>query len=78
MGVLTHSNEEDSGLSRTYVERAARAGRLLVQACSWLMLSLMVQTARADRDERLEQLLSLSGIAAVMTSYPQQSCIDPA
>lgn len=36
------------------------------------MLLLMVQAAEADRDERLEQMLSLSDIAAVMISYPEQ------
>ena len=36
------------------------------------MLLLLVQSVHADRDKRLEHMLSLSGIADVMTGYPEQ------
>jgi len=36
------------------------------------MLLLMVQAAQADDSKRLAQMLSLTGIAAVMASYPEQ------
>ena len=52
--------------------RVARLRRLAWQAACWLMLLLMAQTVQADRDKRLEHMLSLSGIADVMSSYPEQ------
>jgi len=65
-------NDEDAGLITTFVDRVARPERQSLQAICWLALLLMVQIAHADKGKRLEYMLSLTGIAVVMESYPEQ------
>lgn len=65
-------NDKEAGLISTPVDRVARQGRQCLQAICLLVLALMVQKVHADEGKRLEHMLSLTGIAAVMDSYPEQ------